>query len=98
MNDTRPTERILKIARSFPCLERKLRHWHPPVFDPDKFFEMTSGWSHGELLCAAFVLVVWNPINAHEKGWTFDVAEFAGTATYENRQALMAWLMDPAWP
>jgi hypothetical protein len=53
-----PTEKILRIARTFPSLNRKLAGWNQPRFDPDKFFQMMSGASYGEWLCAMFILNV----------------------------------------
>jgi hypothetical protein len=58
------TERILRLARSFPCLARKLEGWHPAEFDPERFLALTDGWSHGELLCAMFIVSVWDPGSA----------------------------------
>ncbi len=93
-----PSEEIIALICSFPCLERKLQGWRPQVFDPDKFYAMTAGWSHGEQLCALFVLNVWNPGEAREKGWTFDLMEFAGTADVASKEARMFWLASPTWP
>ena len=45
-----PTQKILRIARTFPSLNRKLAGWNPPAFDPHKFFQMMSGASHGNPL------------------------------------------------
>src|SRR5208283_5570453 len=45
-----PTQKILRIARTFPCLEKKLAGWNSPAFDPHKFFQMMSGASHGNPL------------------------------------------------
>ena len=94
----RPTDKILKLARSFPCLERKLCGWNPAEFDPDRFYRMMSGWSHGEQCCAMFVLNVWCPSDAKAKGWTFDLMEFADVADSEHRMPLMQWLANPEWP
>ncbi len=93
-----PTETILTLIRSFPCLDRKLKNWNPKTFEPEQFYAMTSGWSHGEQLCADFVLNVWNPGEARTKGWTFDLMEFAGIADPDSRDALLRWLIYPRWP
>ncbi len=93
-----PSEHILEIARSFPCLEAKLREWHPNEFKPDHFRTMMAGWSHGEILCGLFILSLWNPAEAKQNGWDFDIFEFAGTADQKNREALIQWLRNPAWP
>lgn len=94
----RATEKILRIARSFPCLEKKLQNWHPTEFDPDQFYARMDGASHVEGLCALFVLAVWNPADARTKGWEFDLFDFAGAADPGNRRALMEWLANPDWP
>jgi hypothetical protein len=94
-----PTEKILRIARSFPCLEKKLAGWNPPAFDPDKFFQMMGGASHGEWLCAMFILNVWDPGGAKLKEeWHFEFFDFAGIADSGNRRALVNWLANPEWP
>lgn len=94
----RPTRLILEILRSFPCLRAKFGEWNPSKFRPDTFAAMLAGGSHGEILCGLFVLNIWNRSEANEKGWMFDLIEFAGTADIANRRALAAWLTDPTWP
>jgi len=91
------TERILRLAKSFPCLARKLEGWHPAEFDPEQFLALMDGWSHGELLCAMFIVSVWDPGSAKLRGWKFDLFEFAGTADPDHRVALMLWLACPSW-
>lgn len=91
-------ELTLEIARSFPCLQRKIRNWSPKEFQPDAFQALASGWSHGEQLCVLFVLNVWNSDYAKEKAWHFDFMEFAGTADPDSRAALSRWLANPRWP
>jgi hypothetical protein len=93
-----PTEYILNLAREFPCLKAKFGNWSPSEFDPDKFFTMLAGASHGEMLCGLFVLNVWNPGDAATKGWKFDIIDFAGTVTVENREVVVEWLASPVWP
>ena len=66
-----PTEYILALARSFPCLEPKLKWWHPMSFDADDFYDMTRGWSTSEQHAVAFVLTVWNPGYARDKAMDF---------------------------
>ena len=94
----KPTQKILRLARSFPCLVAKLRNWNPTEFDPDEFYVKFTGASHVEWLCALFVLNVWNPGDARQKEWGFDLFDFAGAADPDNRQALMNWLAQPDWP
>jgi hypothetical protein len=94
----KPTATVLEIARAFPCLEAKLRCCKPKEFNPDLFRSMMAGWSHGEILCGMFVLNVWNPVDAKQKGWDFDLLEFTSTADSENREALIRWLSDSVWP
>ena len=93
-----PTEKILAIIRSFPCLRGRFGQWRPKEFKPDEFWKGTAGMSHGELLCAQFILNVWNSHYAQAKGWTFDVIEFASVLDYENRLALLQWMANPIWP
>ena len=93
-----PTEKILRIIGEFPCLRKKVGTWRPVEFDADEFYAMLAGASHGEILCGLFVLNVWNPGYANTKGWVFDITDFAGTATYDNRLVVMKWLANPVWP
>jgi hypothetical protein len=94
-----PTEKILRIARTFPCLDKKFAGWNPPAFDPHKFFQMMRGASHGEWLCAMFILNVWDPGAARIKEeWRFEFFDFAGIADSGNRRALLNWLANPEWP
>jgi len=53
-----PAEYILTLARSFPCLEPKLRWWKPSNFDADDFHDMTRAWSTSERHAVSFVLTV----------------------------------------
>jgi hypothetical protein len=94
----KPAKTILALIRTFPCLEKKLRDWKPTDFDPDKLWPMMDGWSHGEILCGIFILNVWNPGYAKQKGWEFDVFDFTGVADDENRQAFTRWVHNPVWP
>jgi hypothetical protein len=93
-----PTLLILTLARTFPCLFSKLAGYNPTEFDPDAFHSMIAPWSHGERLCALFVLNVWNPGDARMKGWHFDFIEFMSVADYDNRKALLEWMDYPLWP
>jgi hypothetical protein len=95
---TKPTEYILQLIREFRCLNAKFRTWSPAFFDPDKFFAMLDGASRGEISCGLFVLNVWNPGNVTAKGWSFDITDFAGTASFDNRVVVMKWLASPVWP
>jgi hypothetical protein len=80
-----PTEYMLDLARSFPCLEPKLRWWDPANFDADIFHDMIGGWSSSERQAAHFVLTVWNPGYARDCGWTFDVVEAVSSLDPVNR-------------
>jgi hypothetical protein len=93
-----PTEYIFQLIAEFPCLSKKMGTWRPVEFDADLFYAMLTGASHGEILCGLFVLNVWNPGYAAAKGWVFDITDFAGTATFDNRVVVMKWLADPVWP
>jgi hypothetical protein len=48
MNNPSPTEYIMTLARSFPCLEPKLRWWKPASFDANDFHAIIGGWSTSE--------------------------------------------------
>ncbi len=101
-----PTNYILALTQSFPCLKRKVnikacleKSVHPePSFDPDKFMAQLDCASDGELLCALFVVNVWNPGYAKQKGWVFNFFDFMGTADAGNREAFLAWAQNPVWP
>jgi len=90
---------IWELIFSFPCLRIKFggRPWRHE-FDPDKLYEAAGLWSHGEWMCVLFVLNVWNPGYAKQKGWTFDLFEFLGVADQGNRAALLKWANKPVWP
>lgn len=93
-----PTEYILALARSFPCLQRKLQWWHPANFDAEVFHGMMGGWSSSERQAAYFVLTVWNPDYARERDWTFDLVEAASCLDPVNRGPILAWLNQPYYP
>ncbi len=93
-----PTEYILALARSFPCLKRKLQWWHPKNFDAKIFHDMIGGWSSSERQAAYFVLTVWNPGYAREQGWTFDVVEAVSCLDPVNRAPILAWIAQPYYP
>jgi hypothetical protein len=93
-----PTAYITQLIHSFPCLDSKLHDYYPAEFDADKFHALMSGWSHGEILCAIFVLNVWNPGYAEQQGWRFDLMEFISIADNGNKRALLAWCERPYWP
>jgi hypothetical protein len=94
----RPTQKIMAIANSFPCLRIKIDDYRPVSFDPDTFWRLMRGASPGERLCALFVLNVWNPSYAARKGWRFEFFEFAVTADSTNRELVIKWLIYPVWP
>ena len=93
-----PTEYILALARSFPCLEPKLRHWHPTQFDSNDFYWMIGGWSTSERHAALFILTVWNPGYARKKKWTFDVVEAVSCLDPCNRLPIVQWMARPYYP
>jgi hypothetical protein len=93
-----PTAQILELIASFPCLRNKVRHYQPIQFDADHFWKLFAGASHGERLCALFILNIWNPGYAVSQGWRFDLFEFIGCADGGNRSALIAWMENPFWP
>ena len=93
-----PTEYILALARSFPCLEPKLRWWNPDNFDADDFHDMTRAWSTSERYAVSFVLTVWNPGYARERQWTFDAVEATSSLDLVNRMPILQWMARPYYP
>jgi hypothetical protein len=60
---------------------------------------MMSGASHGEWLCAMFILNVWDPGGAKlNEEWRFEFFDFPGIADSGNRRALLNWVANPEWP
>lgn len=100
MNNITPTstEKIFKLINHFPCLRSKVENWQVKKFDPDLFLEIMTGASHGEHLCALFIVNVWNPAYAKKKGWDFDLMEFVGTCDLVSRTCLVEWVLNPVWP
>ena len=106
--NSKPTDYILALARSFPCLRRKLQHFDPTephplrpderTFDADRFYAAMAGWSRGEELCGLFVLNVWNPSYARDNGWSFDMFRFVNTADESNLDAFQTWIACPHFP
>jgi hypothetical protein len=88
----------MTLARSFPCLERKLRWWKTAHFDADDLYEMTGGWSTSEYHAAWFVLTVWNPGYAKNRGWIFDVVDAASSLDLVNRVPILKWIERPYYP
>lgn len=93
-----PTEKILNLLRTFRCLEKSFNSWRPKVFDPEEFYTLADGLPRGEKLCALFLLTVWNPSYARERGWEFNVMEFANAADDDAKAAFTVWLIQPVWP
>ncbi len=89
---------IWELILSFPCLHIKFggRPWKS--FNPDLLHAVSAPWSHGERQAVLFVLNVWNPGYAKQKGWTFNLFEFLCTADQGNRAALLKWANKPVWP
>jgi hypothetical protein len=93
-----PTEYILALARSFPCLEPKLRWWNPTSFDADVFHDLTRGWSTSERHAAYFILTVWNPGYARDHNWTFDAVDAVSSLDPVNRLPILQWMARPYYP
>ena len=93
-----PTEYILALARSFPCLKPKLRWWNPANFDAEDFHEMIGGWASSERQAAHFILTVWNPGYARDRGWTFDVVDAVSSLDPVNRAPIIDWMVQPYYP
>ncbi|HEY4415937.1 MAG TPA: hypothetical protein VGO57_09615 [Verrucomicrobiae bacterium] len=67
-------------------------------FDPDLFHEQIGVWSSGERLGALFLLNVWNPGYARDKGWFFNIMDAAGTFDPDNMGGIIEWLQHPIFP
>jgi len=93
-----PTQQILGVARSFPCLRVKLLNYNPERFEPERFRKMSGYWSSGEQRLARFVLTVWNSSWAREHGCLFDFAQDVVGLDGIHRAALAAWVTDPLFP
>lgn len=87
---------ILALARSFPCLEHKLRGY--VKWDAIAFRKMSRAWSHGERLAADFVLTVWNYYDAKREGCLFDFCDAVSVLDAGNLVPVYEWARDPAWP
>jgi hypothetical protein len=80
-------------------LKPKLWNWTPSVpFDADVFHGTIGRWSRGEYHAALFILTVWNPIYAQQKGWVFDMVDAAATLDSANRAPILKWLEQPYYP
>jgi hypothetical protein len=93
-----PTEYILSLARSLPCLEPKLKWWNPTNFDADDFHRMAGAWSTSEHHAVLFILTVWNPGYARDRGWTFDFVDAASSLDPVNRLPITRWFERPYYP
>ncbi len=94
-----PSDYILALARSFPCLKPKLQWWRSGQnFDANVFHGMIGGWSSSERHAAFFILSVWNPGYAREQGWTFDLVEAVSSLDLVNRAPILAWIATPYYP
>ncbi len=67
-------------------------------FDPDKAAELLGKISTGEANCLLFILNVWNPGYAEEKGWRFNFFDAVAGIDRGNRDAIIAWMQNPVWP
>jgi hypothetical protein len=92
------TEYILALARSFPCLEPKIRSWHPSDFDAEDFHDLTRAWSTSERHAVSFILTVWNPGYARDRRWTFDAVEAVSSLDIANRLPILQWMAKPYYP
>ncbi len=92
-----PTDYILALARSFPCLRPKINFWKGE-FDANVFHGMIGGWSSSERHAAFFILSVWNPHYARQRRWTFDLVEAVSSLDSVNRAPILAWIQQPYYP
>jgi hypothetical protein len=67
-------------------------------FDPDLYAKTLEFKSHGERLMGFFILNIWSPSGAKQKGWTFDIFEAARVLDAENLEAIATILQAPSWP
>ena len=59
---------------------------------------MIGGWSSSERQAAHFILTVWNPGYARDRGWTFDVVDAVSSPDPVNRAPIIAWIAQPYYP
>jgi|FLYL01.1.fsa_nt_gi hypothetical protein len=87
--------RMLELVRSFPSLRRKVGDdWRWSPMDLARRAFVDGGWSHGELLAAAFVLRVWNTTFPCPP---FDVMEALSTWDPAHAEAFLEWARRPWW-
>ena len=92
--EERMRRRLENLASSFPALRGKpgVVPWNSDALDT----WAARGASHGERLCAQFVLSVWN----HQERWhagPFEVVTAFMVLDEENRAAFLAWAREPWW-
>ncbi len=68
------------------------------TFDPDKFAKTRNQCSDGETFMRLWLLNVWNPNFAAQKGWKFDLFKALNTLDSGNRDCIAEWMMNPVWP
>ena len=93
-----PSEYILALARSFPCLRVKMLGWKRQEFDADLFHDMMRGWSTSERHAGLFILTVWNPHYARKRRWTFDLVDAVSSLDADNREPILIWAQNPYYP
>ena len=93
----RPAEqKIIKIAKTFPTLERHVQSL--TSWDVDRFMEWLPRASTGERHAMLIIANVWNPRYALEMGWRFNIVVAAGEWDQACHNAFLAWAMKPEWP
>ena len=67
-------------------------------FDPDIFAKRLTKVSDGERHMILFILNVWNPHYAPDKGWQFDLFKALGTLDSQNAESVARFIERPIWP
>lgn len=91
-----PKEAIVELARTFPTL-RNLVPKDPKKWDIGQFMQPLWAMGSGAHHAMRFVGSVWNPSDAKEQGWEFNVVEALGSWDCEHRRAFLIWAIRPWW-
>src|SRR4051812_18295052 len=76
------------LSKPRPWLVSHPVHKEELSFDPDIFAQMLGKCSSGERHCMLFILNVWNPGYAKDKGWQFDLFKAFDSLDYENLEGM----------
>ena len=97
-----PTQQIIPLIRSFPCLVSKLGEACIDMmlmtgFDSDEFAARFRGASSGEVAAAQFIITVWTWNDETPLGRFTLYGSYASFGNGE-RAAFAAWAAHPFWP